>query len=151
MRHVVLIARILLGRPFVVFGLNTVLWAVFDKAFMAPPTDLPAAPKAFLQALTDTGFMHPLRGAAELAGGLMVLTGFCTPLGLTVLAPVIVHIVLYHCFIDPDPASRVISHAIAALELFLAYAYGPSFHGVLRPRARSRWSREKARVGPAGS
>lgn len=36
MRYVTLIARILLGLPFVVFGTNGVLWSLFDKAFMQP-------------------------------------------------------------------------------------------------------------------
>ena len=142
MRFVTLIARILLGLPFTVFGLNTVLMSVFDKAFMPPPKDMPQASAAFFQTMTNTRFMLPLLGGVQLVSGLMILTGVMTPLGLTLLAPVIVHIVLFHHFVDPNGVS--LAYALLAVELFLAFAYGPAFCGVLDPRARARWSRKQA-------
>ena len=142
MRYAVLIARFLLGAPFVVFGLNTFLWAVFDRAFMEPPNDMPAGAASFQQALTDTRFMHPVRGGVEFAGGLMILTGIMAPLGLTILAPVIVHIVLYHHYLDTR--GLVIAYTLLGLELFLAYAYGQAFRGLLTPFAKARWDKKEA-------
>jgi uncharacterized membrane protein YphA (DoxX/SURF4 family) len=142
MRYTVLGARFLLGAPFVVFGLNAFLWAVFDRAFMPPPNDMPKAAASFLQALTDAKFMHPLRGGVEFAGGLMVLSGFMAPLGLAILAPVIVHIVLYHHFLDSR--GFAIAYLLLALELFLAYAYGPAFRGLLNTFAKTRWDKKDA-------
>jgi uncharacterized membrane protein YphA (DoxX/SURF4 family) len=142
MRHVTLIARMLFGLAFAVFGLNGVLMSVFDKAFMPPPKEMPEAAASFFQALTNTRFMLPLIGGVQLVSGLMILTGVLTPLGLTLLAPIVVNIVLYHHYVDPNGLG--IAYVVLALELFLAYAYWPAFLGVLDPRAKSRWSKYKA-------
>jgi len=141
MRHVTLIARVLFGLAFTVFGLNGILMSVFGKAFMPPPKEMPEAAAAFFQALTNTGYMLPLIGGVQLVSGLMILTGVMTPLGLTLLAPVVVNIVLYHHYVDPGGLG--IAYAVLALEVFLAFAYGPAFRGVLDPRAKSRWSGHK--------
>lgn len=132
MPYVVLLARVLLGAPFLVFGLN-----VF-YGFLEPPAEMPAGASAFLQALTDAEFMHPLRGAAEIAGGAMVLTGVFLPLGLLILAPVVAHIVLYHQYLDP--AGSALAWGFVALGLFLAHAYGGAFRGVLTARPKPRWT-----------
>lgn len=139
MYWIVILARLLLGATFLFFGLNTILWSLYDAAIIEPPAEMPAAAAAFQKALTETGFMHPLRGFAEAVGGLFVLTGFLLPLGLLLLAPVIVHIVLYHHYVDPQGA--VIGYVLAGLALLVAYAYGSAFQGVLAPFARSRWRR----------
>jgi uncharacterized membrane protein YphA (DoxX/SURF4 family) len=142
MRHVTLIARMLFGLAFTVFGLNGVLMSLFDKAFIPPPQEMPEAAASFFQALTNTRFMLPLIGGVQLISGLMILTGVMTPLGLVLLAPVVVNIVLYHHYIDPNGLG--IAYVVLALELFLAYAYWPAFRGVLDPHAKSRWSQNKA-------
>ena len=59
-------------------------------------------------------------------------------------APVVVNIVLYHHYVDPTGLG--IAYVVLALALFLAYAYGPAFRGVLDPRAKSRWNQNK--TGP---
>ena len=131
MRYAVLIARFLLGAPFIFFGLN------FFVRFVEPP-EMPEAAGAFLDALTATGFMHELRSVVEVASGAMILTGLFLPLGLTILAPVVVHIILYHHFLDPN--GLVLAYVILALGLFLAFAHSSSFRGILNPTARHRWS-----------
>lgn len=140
MRYVAMIARMLFGLAFTVFGLNGILMSVFGKAFMPQPKEMPEAAASFFQALTSTRFMLPLMGGVQLVSGLMILTGIMTPLGLTLLAPIVVNIVLYHHFVDPSGLG--IAYVMLVLELFLAYAYGPAFHSVLDPRARSRWDQK---------
>jgi len=142
MSALTLVVRLLFGLVFTVFGLNGVLLG-FGKAFMPPPPEMPAAATAFLEALSDSGYMMPLIGGTQLAAGLLILSGACVPLGLTLLAPVVVNIVLYHHVIDP--AGLGSAYVVLALELFLAYAYGPAFGGVLVAGAQPRWSR------PAGA
>ncbi len=143
MRYVTLVARLLFGLAFTVFGLNAVMM-VFGKAFMVAPKEMPEAAASVFQALTNTRYMMPLIGGTQLVSGLMVLTGVFTPLGLTLLAPVIVNIVLYHHYVDPSGLG--IAYLVLALELFLAYAYGPAFRGILNPGARSRWNQTKGRT-----
>ena len=147
MRYVTLIARLFFGLAFTVFGLNAVLMG-FGKPFMPPPKEMPEAAASFFQALTNTRYMMPLIGGTEFVSGLMILTGFCTPLGLTLLAPVILNIVLYHHYVDLSGLG--IAYVVLALELFLAYAYGPAFRGVLNPSAKPRWNQDKTSA-PQGS
>ena len=141
MRYVTLIARVLFGLVFTVFGLNGLLM-LFGKAFMPAPEEMPEAAASFFQALTNTRFMLPLIGGVQFVSGLMILADVMTPLGLTLLAPVIVNIVLYHHFVDPNGLG--IAYIVRALEVFLAYAYGRAFRGVLDRRAKSRWNPNKA-------
>jgi uncharacterized glyoxalase superfamily protein PhnB len=39
-----------------------------------------------------------------------------------------------------DPHGLAIAYVVFALELFLAFAYGPSFRGMLAARGQTRWS-----------
>ncbi|MEZ6195411.1 MAG: DoxX family membrane protein [Planctomycetota bacterium] len=131
MRFAVLAARVLLGLPFAFFGLNTLLWSVLDRPILEPPSDIPARARDFYEALDAAGFMHPLRGAVEFVGGLSVLSGRFTPLGLVLLAPVLVHVVLFHLFLDPR--GTVIAWILLALEAVLVVVHRAAFRGLVRP------------------
>jgi uncharacterized membrane protein YphA (DoxX/SURF4 family) len=121
MKTAVLIARILLGIIFVVFGLNGFV------PFLPQP-EMPQAANAFFGALAASGFMLPLLFATQIVGGALLLLGM-VPLGVLVLTPVIVHIVGFHVFLAPDGLPLAI--VVAALGLFLALthrrAYRPLF------------------------
>lgn len=136
MRVVTAICRVLFGLMFTVFGLNGVLTA-FGKPMFPPPPDMPEAATAFFTAMANTKYMLPLIGATQFVGGLLILSSRFVPLGLTLLAPVIVNIVLYHHFVDTN--GMAIAYAVLVLELFLAWAYGPSFRGVLAARGQTRF------------
>ena len=82
MRIVALIARILLGLMFVVFGLNGFLHFIP----MGPmPTGVAGQ---FAGALFVSHYMYVV-AALQVIGGALVLSGFYVPLGLTLLGPVI--------------------------------------------------------------
>lgn len=121
MKTTVLIARILLGLIFLVFGLNGFLHFIPQPA---PPE--PAL--AFFVALVATGYMIPLLFATQIAGGALLLAGK-VPLGLVLLAPVIVNIFLFHVFLAPE--GLPVAVIVAALELFLAWAHGDAFRPLL--------------------
>jgi uncharacterized membrane protein YphA (DoxX/SURF4 family) len=118
MRIVAIIARILLGLVFFVFGLNGFLH------FMPNPPPTPAA-GAFFGALAATGYMFALIFGAQVIGGALLLLGLMVPLALTILAPVIVNIVAFHVFLSP--ALLPMALVVAALELFLAWHYRAAF------------------------
>ncbi len=138
MRSTVVLCRLLLGAVFLLFGVNTLLWSCGTPLFPPPPS-MPERAAAFQRALTDTGFMHPLRGAVESVGGLLLVTGTMVPLGLVLLLPVLAHVVLYHAVLDPTAGGRVFTAVLVALAAFLLHAYAPAFAGLLRRRAPSRW------------
>lgn len=119
--------RILQGLIFTVFGLNGFL-------DFLPPPEAPEAGTAFLGALAATGYMFPVIKLVEIIGGVMLLAGRFVPLGLTLLAPIIVNIFLFHLFLDP--ANMVIAVVVLIFEIFLAWAYRGSFSGVLAVNAR---------------
>jgi len=117
MKILTLIARILLGLVFVVFGLNGLL-----HFFPTPP--MPDAAKNFFGGLAATNYMLPLLGATQVLGGALLLLGM-VPLGLLILAPVIVNIVAFHIFLAPDGLPLAI--LVAVLELFLAWSHREAF------------------------
>ena len=94
MRIVTLIARILLGLIFIVFGLNGFLGFLS----MGPmPTGLAGQ---FMGALFQSHYYWVI-AALQIAGGVLLLVNRYVPLGLVLLGPVIVNILLYHIFLNP--------------------------------------------------
>ena len=93
MKIAVLVARILLGLMFVVFGLNGFL------NFLHMP--MPTGPAG--QYMGVLFVSHYLRAvfAVQLLGGLLLLSGQFIALGLVLLGPVIFNILLFHTFLSP--------------------------------------------------
>ncbi|MDO8543333.1 MAG: DoxX family protein [Opitutaceae bacterium] len=119
-RMIATIARILLGLPLVVFGLNGFL------NFIPPPkTPLPEGAMAFLGALVNSGYMMQLIGATHLVVGLLLLVNRYVPLALVIFAPFIVNSIAFHLFLEPSglPMAAV----FLVLELYLAWHYRAAF------------------------
>jgi uncharacterized membrane protein YphA (DoxX/SURF4 family) len=123
MKAATIIARVLLGLIFVVFGSN-----FFLHFIKTPPME--GRPAAFFGAMVGTGYLQAI-GAFQVAGGALLLLGRYVPLGLTLLGPVIVNIVLFHICLDRSglPLALVVS----ALALFLLWRYRASFTGLVQP------------------
>ena len=118
MRIIVIIARVLLGLVFFVFGLNGL------HPFMQNPPAPPAA-AAFFGALLATHYMFFLIFGSQVLGGALLLLGIAVPFALTILAPVIVNILFFHSFLSPDLLPLAV--VVAAFELFLAWYYRAAF------------------------
>ena len=130
MKRVALIARLLLGLIFFVFGLNGFL------GFLPPPP-LPEGPaQEFMGGLAAAGYFFPVLKALEVVAGAMLLTGFAVPLALVLLAPDVVQIFLFHLFLAPDPQGLGLAILIVGLEIVTAWAYRDAFRSVLDPRAK---------------
>ena len=126
MNRLVLVARILLGLIFTVFGLN------FYFNFLPPP-ELNAEAGAFFGALLETGYMMDIVKLVEVVGGVMLLAGVWVPLALVILFPIVLNIFLFHTVLDL--AGLPIAIFVMVLELFLAWAYRDSFKGLLARNA----------------
>ncbi|MDP9292214.1 MAG: hypothetical protein M3O82_07620 [Verrucomicrobiota bacterium] len=124
MKYAIIIARVLLGLVFVVFGSNAFLH------FMGPPPEMHGQAGAFIGALISSGYIYPI-AMLQVVGGLLLLIGRFIPLGLTLLGPVIVNIMLYHVFLDPSglPVAIVVS----ILALFLIWVYRFRFPAIFQP------------------
>jgi len=92
MKIVPLIARLLLGLMFFVFGLNPFL--NFIKAPLPP-----GLPGQFLSVLFQSHFVLFV-GAVQVIGGALLLINRYVPLALTLIAPVIFNILVYHLTMD---------------------------------------------------
>lgn len=123
-----LIARILLGLMFFVFGLNGFL------NFIPMPEDQPQAVMDFFAGISVGGFFLPFLKLTETVCGLLLLINRFVPLALTVLAPVVLNIVLFHVFLDP--AGGAVGYLALVLGVFLAWCYRDSYRGVLAAKAQ---------------
>src|SRR5215470_19490150 len=101
MKIVVLIARILMGLIFFVFGLN----GFFNFLHMGPlPTGLAGE---FIDVFFKSHYVYFV-SALQVVGGALLLVNRYVPLALTLLGPVIVNILLYHFLLSPAGAGLAI-------------------------------------------
>jgi putative oxidoreductase len=123
MKIAIIIARVLLGATFVFFGANGILHFLPMKV---PPGD--AGTWATLMAqhhyMTFVSFI-------QLVGGLLVLVNRFVPFGLTLLAPVLVNILLFHFTFLPEGV--ILGIILSVLELFLIGVYWRSFASLFHP------------------
>ena len=125
MRIVTLIARILLGLMFIVFGLNGFL----NFLNMGPmPTGLAGQ---FIGALVQSHYFWVV-AALQVIGGVLLLVNRYVPLGLVLLGPVIVNILLYHIFLNPAGMFNAI--VVTVLWFIVFYAYRHHFSGIFSQR-----------------
>jgi putative oxidoreductase len=125
MKIVTLIARILLGLVFLVFGLNGFL--NFLNTGPAP-TGLAGQ---FLGALILSHYYWVV-AALQIAGGLLLLVNRFVPLALVLLGPIIVNIICFHVFMNPMGAPPA---AVATvLWLIVFYVNRQHFAGILVQR-----------------
>ena len=95
MKIAVLIARILLGLMFTVFGANGFLHFIPMKG------ELLGLAGQFTQAMMASHFI--VAGfVLQLITGLLLLSGFYVPLALTLLGPVLGFILLFHATMQPS-------------------------------------------------
>src|SRR6267143_6988915 len=95
MKIVTLVARLLLGLIFLVFGLNGFL----NFLNMGP---LPSGfAGQFIIALAASHYLWVIAGL-QVIGGVLLLVNRFVPLALVFLGPVIVNIILYHVFMNPS-------------------------------------------------
>src|SRR5438094_9972188 len=123
MKIATIIARILLGLIFVVFGSNAFLHFI-------PMGPLPKGVAGeYLHALFISRYVHVV-GVFQVVGGLLLLIGRFVPLGLTILGAIIVNIWLFHILMAPEGLPPAI--VITVLELFLVFRYRAAFTGLVR-------------------
>jgi putative oxidoreductase len=124
MKILTIIARILLGLVFVIFGAN----AFFHFLPMPPPP--PGLVGDYLRVFFASGYVYFI-GGFQLLAGLLLLIGRFVPLALTILAAVIVNILIFHTLMAPAGFGPAI--VVTVLELFLLWRYRAAFAPLLRP------------------
>ena len=125
MKIVTLIARILLGLIFAVFGLNGFL----NFLNMGPaPTGLAGQ---FLGALVLSHYYWVV-AALQIAGGALLLVNRFVPLALVLIGPIIVNIICFHLFMNPSGAPP--AAVVTVLWLIVFYGNRQHFSGLFVQR-----------------
>ena len=121
MKIVALIARILMGLVFFVFGLNGFL------NFLKGPLP-PGTAGIYIGLLISTHYIYVVAGTQVLAGALFLLNRYVA-LALTLAGPLLVNILVFHILMDPK-------HPHAGLFVLVCWAivfwqHKASFAGIL--------------------
>jgi len=125
MKIAVTIARILLALVFLFFGSNGFLH--FLKATMPP-----GLAGQFVGAMFQSHYIFVVSGI-QVIGGALLLVNLYVPFALTILAPVIVNILLFHLLLLPVGWQPGVIAAI--LWIFLFIQYRQYFTGIFVQRA----------------
>jgi putative oxidoreductase len=124
MKVLTVIARILLGIIFVVFGSNAFLHFI---PMPPPPQGLAGD---YVRVFIASGYAYVV-AILQIVGGLLLLIGRFVPLGLTILGAIVVNILIFHALMAPE--GFLLALVVTALELFLVWRYRAAFAGLLRP------------------
>ena len=119
--------RVLLGLIYFIFGLN------FFFHFLPDQPQLDSAVGAYLGGLFQAGYFFPLMKGIEVAAGVLLIVGFFVPLATVVLAPISLHIFLFHTILAPHGAP--IGILVLVLNLLLALAYRDNFKAIFQSKA----------------
>jgi putative oxidoreductase len=117
-------ARVVLGLIFFVFGLN------FFLHFLPTPPSAGGVAESFVGGLFQSGYFFPVLKGIEVVAGALLLARLFVPLTLVILAPISLHILLFHVFLAPE--SVAMSVVILALNLYLAWAYRDYYKPLLQ-------------------
>ena len=88
-----------IGYAFAIFAINIYAALSTFTTVLPPLTPPTAAGRAFMDALTNTSFFTPLLGVTYLVGASALLLQRTAPLGIVLLAPVMVMIFFFHLFL----------------------------------------------------
>jgi len=125
MKIVVMIARLLLGLMFLVFGLN-------DFLHFIPMGPMPPGTAGeFAALLMATHYMNVV-GMIMVVSGILFLVNRYVPLALVLLAPVLVNILLFHILMQPKGVA--LGALATILWILVAYRARSAFAGLFKQR-----------------
>lgn len=126
MKIAALIAQILLGLVFLVFGLNGFLHFI-------PMGPMPSgAAGRYMSVMMESHYMLVV-SALQVLGGLPLLVNRYVPVGLTILGPVIVNILLFHLLLQPNGLPLAL--IVAILWAVVAFRCRQNFAGLFVQKA----------------
>jgi putative oxidoreductase len=125
MKIAVLVARILLGLMFLIFGLN----GIHDFLHMPMP---PGPAGQYLGVLFVSHYLTVVF-LIEAAGGLLLLTGQFVPLALVLIGPVVFNILLFHAFLFPAGFPPAILATVLWFIVF--FGHRSAFAGIFAQKA----------------
>lgn len=126
MKVAVVIARVLLGLVFLVFGLNNFLHFI--------PAQMPPGDAGTLSMIMFKHGWLTFHGVLYVIAGVLLLVGRYVPVALVILGPILVNILLFHLTLFPGIGPGLVC---TVLEVFLIWAYWPAFRNIFK--AKQEW------------
>jgi len=136
------VSRFLLGLIFLVFGLNGFLHFIP----MPPPSGVAGQ---FFGAMFVSNYLLVVSGLQVISGALLLINRY-VPLALTILAPIIVNILLFHALMNPVGIGLAIFVTILWGVVFVSVR--SAFAGILQVRVEIQATAERGHsriVSPA--
>jgi putative oxidoreductase len=128
MKIAVIVVRVLMGLAFFASGLM--------KIIPMAPSHVPTGDAGAMMGLMVAHKWLLFYGFVEASAGLMLVVGRFVPLGLTLLAGMIVNIILFDITLTPQIAMLIPGLVMGFLEVFLVYVYRDSFAGIFSAKAQ---------------
>jgi putative oxidoreductase len=126
MKILTLVARLLLGLMFTVFGANSV------HLFMGMPSTIPGLAGEFSHAMMESHYTQVV-GVLMVISGLLFLVNRFVPLALVILGPILVNILLFHALLMHAGFQAGV---VATLLWFIVfYAHRAAFAGIFAAKA----------------
>jgi len=120
MKNAIVVSRVLLGLPFLIFGLNY-FWRFMDEPQLTGPAG------AYLTALGDAVYVWPVLKSFEIVIGFLLIIGQFVPLALVMVTPILINILGFHFIMDNRSPGMVIALVMTALYLYLVVMHLPRF------------------------
>jgi uncharacterized membrane protein YphA (DoxX/SURF4 family) len=139
MKYAFVIARVVLGLVFTVFGLNAFL-------HFLPNPPVPGLGGQFMGALLGSHY-YVIAFGTELIGGALLLSNRYVPLALTLLGPVIVNILSFHMFLNSENMAPAI--VVTVLWFMVFSQVRSSFAGLFVAKESGVKSSSRAETVPA--
>jgi putative oxidoreductase len=114
----------------VAFGLFWIASGLTGLLGLVPPPSTSAA-GLFLAGLGAAGYLLPLMCLVQVLAGALILSPRLAPLGLTVLAPVMVQVLAFRLFLGA-PRMLPIALALTAAHVYLAWRNRAAFSALFR-------------------
>jgi uncharacterized membrane protein YphA (DoxX/SURF4 family) len=127
MKVLTLVARILLGLGFLIFGLNAFLHFIPGSTMIPPGTA-----GHFSQAMADSSYDRAV-AVFEVVAAVLLLVNRFVPVALVLLGPVLVNILLFHLLMMP--ATILPGLVFTLLWLIVFFAHRSSFAGIFQAKA----------------
>lgn len=128
MKIAMIIVRTLMGLLFL-FASIVVLFN------LVPKPELTGAVKTFNEGMDAAPYFTKILKVTELLCGLAFVTGYFVPLATIVIAPIIIHIFLFHLFLDTTGLPVAIFLVLA--NIFVAYFYRDAYKPLLTAKPLS--------------
>ncbi len=125
MNKITLVASVLLGLLFIVFGSN-----FFLKFMPTPKADPDSLAAQYMGAMFQSGWLKIVK-SLQIIGGLLLIIPKTRNFGLLVLGPIVINIGLYNILLKPGGITAPPVLAIMALAVFLLVAERKKFAQLL--------------------